>query len=276
MLNFLITIFLLICLYLAYQYYQKNNFNDFTRSELNLYTSQFERDNQVTYGKTRSYKIQSNTFNDAMFFQKVSIQKNTPYKVSCMVKTENIQAEEGKSGVGAQIAITDTTERSMAIQGTNEWQKIEFIFNSKNRSEIEVGFRLGGYLGNCTGTAWFSDFKIEEGSSSQEDQWNFACFVFENTDVRVNQKQVKLEVTTQDKEDIQDTIQRFELACQNLSNGKMKANCHIYQIQDPITNLSYDEEFGYYVAPEDVEEQIKKKINESEYDHIFIIVRLRR
>ena len=37
---------LLGMLYFAYQYYQQNNFNDYIRSETNLYTSQFKRDNE--------------------------------------------------------------------------------------------------------------------------------------------------------------------------------------------------------------------------------------
>ena len=37
-------IILFILLYFAYQYYQLNNFNDFVRSETDIYTSDFERD----------------------------------------------------------------------------------------------------------------------------------------------------------------------------------------------------------------------------------------
>ena len=40
--------------------------------------------------------------------------------------------------------------------------------------------------------------------------------------------------------------------------------------------LSYDKEFAYYVAPEDIENQIKDKITGSDYDHIFVVIRLRR
>ena len=50
-------IILLILLYFAYKYYQSNNFNDFVRSETNLYTSNFKRDSEIKYNNTRSYKI---------------------------------------------------------------------------------------------------------------------------------------------------------------------------------------------------------------------------
>ena len=46
-------------------------------------------------------------------------------------------------------------------------------------------------------------------------------------------------------------------------------NCDIYEIETPITSLSYDDEFGYYVAPEDIEKQIKDIIDQKDYDHIF-------
>lgn len=56
----------------------------------------------------------------------------------------------------------------------------------------------------------------------------------------------------------------------------MTAKCDIYQIDTPLSKLSYDKEFGYFVSAEDIEEQIKDTIANSSYDHIFAIVRLRR
>lgn len=56
----------------------------------------------------------------------------------------------------------------------------------------------------------------------------------------------------------------------------MTADCDIYQIDTPLSKLSYDNQFGYYVAAEDIEEQIKDTIATHDYDHIFAIVRLRR
>ena len=81
-------------------------------------------------------------------------------------------------------------------------------------------------------------------------------------------------MTSNDITDIKNTIARFENSCQDLSEGKMTAKCDVYEIQAPITSLSYDEEFGYYVAPEDIENQIKDIINQNNYDHIFAVVRL--
>lgn len=258
----------------AFNFYKQNNFNEFVRSEMNLHTSQFKRDSNVKYSKSSSYKIISDTANDATFCKIVKVKKNTPYKVTCMVKTENVVAKDDISGVGAQIAVIGTTEKSIAITGTEDWQKIEMIFNSKNREEVDIGFRLGGYLGECTGTAWFSDFTFEEGTSTESKNWNFACFVFENTDVIVDGKEVKISMTDSDIFDIKDTIKRFETTVAELSNNKMTADCNIYKIQMPITKLTYDEEFGYFVAAEDIENSIKDIIQNNNYDHIFAIIRL--
>lgn len=275
--TYIITVIILcIALYFSYQYYQSNNFNDFVRSELNLYTSKFKRDDKVKYSDSKSYKIESQEYNDAMFYEKVKVKKNTPYKVTCMVKTENVEAQNGNSGVGAQISIEGSTERSSAIQGTSDWQEIELIFNSKNKEEINIGFRLGGNLGEAKGTAWFSEFKIEEGIPENNNNWNFACFIFKTTDVTIDNNNIQLQVSDADIRDIEDTISRFQTSCKTLSKGKMTAKCDIYEIETPLSKLSYDEEFGYYVAPEDIEGQIKDTMSKNNYDHIFVIVRLRR
>lgn len=272
--NIIFWIITLIAIVLTFNFYKKNNFNDFVRSEMNIHTSKFQRDSEVKYSKNDSYRIVSNEENDATFYKTVRVQKNMPYKVTCMVKTDNVVAKNDISGVGAQISVIGTTEKSVAITGTKEWQKIEMIFNSKDREEVDIGFRLGGYLGKCTGTAWFSDFTFEEGTTSENNDWNFACFIFENTDVVVDGKEVNISMTNNDILDIKDTIKRFETNIKSLSQNKMTANCDVYNVQESINKLTYDEEFGYFVAAEDVESSIKSVIESNNYDHIFVIIRL--
>ena len=272
--NIITWIILIVVLVIAFKFYKKNNFNDFIRSETNLHTSEFARDNDIKYSKIDSYKINSNNANDATFYKTVKLNKNTPYKVTCMVKTENVVPTEEISGIGAQISIIGTTEKSVAVTGTQDWQKIELIFNSKNREEVEIGFRLGGYLGKCTGTAWFSDFTFEEGTKNDNNKWKFACFIFENTDVKINNEEVKVTMTSSDFYDITDTISRFQSNIPSYTKNKMTAECYTYKVTTPITKLSYDKEFGYYVAAEDIEDSIKDTINQNDFDHIFAIIRL--
>lgn len=273
-LNLIILIILAVSIFFLAKYYEENNFYSFSKSEENLYSSEFKRDNKEKYSNNASYKIVSNNYNDAAFHKVIDVKKNMPYKVTCMVKVKDVKEESSNSGIGAQISIIDSTERSIAVKGTADWQKIEFIFNSKDREQVDIGFRLGGNDGRCTGTAWFSNLEIEEGTLENSNEWKFACFIFENTQVNINNQELNFKVTASDISDINTTIKRFETACATLSNQKMTAKCDTFRIQEPIKTLSYDDEFGYYVAPEDVEKQIRKTINNSEYDHIFVVVRL--
>ncbi len=272
--NIITWIILIILLFITGKFYKQNNFNDFVRSEMQPKTSEFKRDSQEKYSKYDSYRITSNELNDAAFYKTVKVQKNTPYKVTCMVKTSDIETEDDNSGIGAQISVIGTTEKSIAISGTNDWKKIEMIFNSKNREEVDIGFRLGGYLGKCTGTAWFSDLTLEEGVSNTTNNWKFACFIFENTDVKIKGKEIKLSMTDTDIMDITDTLKRFKSTASDLSANKMTADYDIYRIKEPITKLTYDKKFGYFVAAEDVENQIKETVKKNDYDHIFVVIRL--
>ena len=71
-----------------------------------------------------------------------------------MVKTQDIVTTKEVSNAGANISIADTVEKSKSITGTSDWQKLEFIFNSKNRTSVKLGFRLGGYDDNCITRKW--------------------------------------------------------------------------------------------------------------------------
>lgn len=271
---FIILIILVTIIVKLYNIYKLNNFNEFTKIEAVPYTSKFTRDTNVKYSNNASYKVESNIMNDAMFYKTIQVEPNKPYKVTCMVKTENVKTAKENSNGGAQISIDNTVEKSESITGTTDWQKLEFIFNSKNRTSINVGFRLGGYDDNCTGTAWFSDFSIEIGTQPQDTNWNFACFIFKNTDVTIQNKRVQLSMDSVDISDIKQNMSRFKTSCQDLSNNQMRATYDVITIDTPITSLSYDTENGYYVAPQNIDNIIKPYLEKGTYDHIFVAVRL--
>lgn len=267
-------IVLLAILFLIYQIYNENNFSGFAKSELKMYSSDFIKDKTVTYEGNSSYKIESNTFNDAMLSKKIDVKPNTPYKVSCMVKVENVVTEQSNSCGGAHICIADTVERSNAICGTADWQKLEFYFNSKNREEVEIGFRLGGYEDKCTGKVWFSNLELEEGMAYTDTNWKFALVIVDNIDVNVNGKNIKINMSESDVTDMKANMGRLKTTIKELSNNKMSMDYDVIRISEPINSLSYDEENGYYVAPRDVKNLFDKYIINTEYDHIFVAVRL--
>lgn len=276
--DIVIMLILIMILIGVYKIYKINDYSGYTKAESTPYTSEFSRDDKIKTSDYDSYKISSKEYNDALFYQTVSVKENTPYKVTAMIKTENIETENKSPNTGAQICISDTIEHSKVMTGTNEWQKIEFLFNSKNRTSIDIAFRLGGYDDKCKGTAWFSEFTIEEGKADEDNIWNFVCFVIENTDVTVNingkDTNVKLSMTQEDKETMRQNMARFQKSCEELSGQNMKVNYDYIELKTPLTSLSYDEENGYYVAPKDVYLLLQKYLDEKEYDHIFVAVRL--
>lgn len=273
-------IFIIAIIIFALIIYNKYNYNDFTKNISEKNKTIFTRDGEVKCSKMDSYKIENTDYNDAMFSQVVSVIPFTPYKVTCKVKVENIENKSTAQNGGAHICIDGTTERSEVIKGTSDWQDLVFYFNSKNREEINIGFRLGGFMKEeeVKGTAWFSDFKIEAGVANQDTNWNMICFIFPTIDVDVNvngkNEHVNLQMSNNDISNIKANFQRFETSIKEISNNKMSVNLRTVTIYDPIKTLSYDEENGYYVSSNNVIEYIDSYLKEDVYDHIYIAFRM--
>lgn len=272
--NIVFTIIILIILCILFRIYKTYSFGEFIKAENIIGVTKFTRDNSVVYTYDYSYKLESENFNDAMFYKTINIKPNTPYKLTCMVKTENVESEDGKNNSGAQISILNTAEFSKTIQGTNEWQRLEFIFDSKNRETIEIGFRLGGNSSKAKGIAWFSDFKLEEGVKDNSNNWNVACFIIKNIDVKINNQNLKLSMNSNDIYKMKTNIERFKVAAQEISNNKMTVDYDIYQIDEPIKTITYSEEYGYYLDPSDVQDILGDYLDKEEYDYIFVTTRL--
>ena len=178
--NIIFIIVVITVLSFIYNIYKTNYFGDFSKAEYNLGLSEFKRDREIKFGSHDSYKIVSNTYNDAVLKKKIEVKPNTPYRVTCKIKTENVVAEKEISNAGAGLCIVDTTECSETITGTSDWTEVEFMFDSKARTEVEIGLRLGSYADNCKGTAWFTDLKLEVGTSARDSHWKMICFIFDN------------------------------------------------------------------------------------------------
>lgn len=237
----------------------------------------FSRDSKEKYFNTNSYKIENRDYNNSAFYKKIKVSKNTPYKITCMIKTENVEVlDKTIDNSGAKISILNSLEQTESIIGSNDWQKVTLIFNSKQKEELEIGFMLGGDAdnGNVKGTAWFSDLKIEEGNLDSDNNWNFACFIFKNTDVNLTEGNYKYTMSEEDINQLYNCIDRFKTTCAEFSNNLMTASCDIIEIDNPIKTLSYDENKGYYISPEDISNEINSYLSEKEYDHIFICARL--
>ena len=209
-----------------------------------------------------------------MFYKEIEVRQNTPYKVTCMIKTENVSGATEDPLAGAQICLNGTEEHSRVLSGNNDWTKVEFLFNSKNNESVEIGFRLGGVLLEATGEAWFSDLTIEEGISDTTNTWNFGCFILNNINVEIDNKIVKLSMSNYEKSTVVSDMQRLQGSIVEMTSNQMNIEYDIIEIDEALTTLSFDDENGYYIGEKDVYNLIDSYVNQNEYDHIFVCTNL--
>lgn len=271
----LTVIMLIIVLTISFNKYKENYFNGFEKavSKQNANTI-FIRDDEIKYSNNDSYKIENNEFNDAVIYKEIEVEPNTMYKISCMVKTENVKCKTPKNDGGVSIGILETTEYSKTIEGTNDWQYVEFMFNSKNRDKVKISFRLGGNQNDCTGTAWFSDFKLEKGTPNKDYDWKMGCFVIKELNVNIDGKQYKFNINLEDLENIRLNLERFKDDCFEFSGEKMNVSYDILEVNIPVNTISYSDEHGYFISYLDVKNIIYDTVKEKEYDHVFVISRM--
>lgn len=271
----IIIITLMIVLVVCYNNFKTVYFNDFEKATSdNDKATSFTRDSDVKFSESNSYKIENLEYNDATFYKEIEVEPNTPYKISCMVKTENVKCEVETEDGGVSIGLLETTEYCEPITGTNDWQHIEFMFNSKNREKVKISFRLGGNGNNCTGTAWFSDFKLEKGIKNADTEWNIGCFIIKELDVNIEGNQYKLNTNSEDVENVRLNLARYREDCYNFSKNKMIVNYEIVEIDTPVNTISYSEEHGYYLSYRDVKDLVYEKAKQENYDHIFVVCRM--
>lgn len=272
--NIISNICIIVIIIVAFFVYRKYDYNFYTKGIAEKGKTKFSRDSNETYSKDRSYKIENEISNDAMFYREISVRPNTPYRVTCMVKTKNVIGNENDPTAGAQICLYGTEEHSDVIQGNTDWIKLEFMFNSKCNSKVEVGFRLGGILNTAEGTAWFSDLEIEEGASDESNTWNFGVFLIDNASVNIEGNLKNYTMTTADKSVVGVELQRLKNSIKSISNNQINIEYEMIEITEPLTTLSYDEENGYYIGEKDVYKLINKYIKQKEFDHIFVCTNL--
>ena len=253
--------------------YNKYYFNDFIKANENKGETSYYRDSSQKYNGQKSYCIENKDYNDALFFKKIDVKKDTPYRITCMVKTENVESDKPETS-GACISIMGTADQTIPVQGTTEWQKITLLVDSKEQDTLDISFRLGGYDGYSKGKVWFSDIHVEEGIKDETSDWNVVCFLIDNIDVNIEGKHHTYSLTQEDKDLLKDNLKRFANTVENFSNNAMTVSYQTVEIKEPLTSLSYDQENYYYVAAKDVKPLIDDYVQKNEYDHIFVGIRM--
>ncbi len=112
---------------------------------------------------THSVRITSKDGADAGWAATVPVKPNTRYRLGAWVRTDRVNTLGGAKGVmlnvhelqGVEGAVTNT------LKATNDWKRVETIFNSGGHSSLTINCLFGGW-GQATGTAFFDDVALQE------------------------------------------------------------------------------------------------------------------
>lgn len=118
-------------------------------------------DRKTLYRGNATLRMKNTEADHTMANQIVRVKPHTDYRITAYAKTDGIRfLEKGKDG--ACLGIRGTFEKSDPVPATSDWRLLIFDFNSKDRTEVEVGPHLGWHASVVTGTAWFADLHMEE------------------------------------------------------------------------------------------------------------------
>lgn len=120
--------------------------------------------------------ISSESGGDASWSFPVKVKRNTNYRLTAWVKTENLVAGSG-NGVQLNLHELQFEGKSQSLAGTNDWTQLVSEFNSGNRNSILVNLLFGGW-GQSTGTVWFDDVSLVEIAAPIPTMTEEEAFVF--------------------------------------------------------------------------------------------------
>lgn len=117
------------------------------------------RTTQEGRGGSRCAKIISKQDGcDAAWRAEVSVESHTTYKLSGWIKTEGVEAGQGRGALLNVYGMEGV--RTKALVGTTDWTYVEVCFNPVQRTQVTINCLLGGW-GISRGTAWYDDVKLE-------------------------------------------------------------------------------------------------------------------
>lgn len=113
---------------------------------------------EQVHSGSQALVLSSEMENDARYIYKWKAQKDTYYKVSCWMKTENV----GEETMGANLSVEQCYFYFGDIKGTQDWTYVEGYFRVISDKNVTLMLRLGGYSSENTGTVYFDDLTIEQ------------------------------------------------------------------------------------------------------------------
>ena len=88
----------------------------------------------------------------------VAVEPFARYRLSGWIKTENVQAKDSRGALFNLHNLQPVATR--ALTGTNDWTRVEVVFETEEQDSIQVNCLFGGW-GLATGKAWYDDVSLE-------------------------------------------------------------------------------------------------------------------
>jgi len=243
----------------------------------------FSKDENVTYNGNPSFSVK-NDGRVNWVRKKFDVKKNTIYKASVMAKYDDhyeneIKCPYGSSGAGIWWFQEYTG---------SEWKKLEWIFNSNDDEEVIVSLSSGDLCGHSLGTAYYSDFKLEEKEMILSTEWNFLCLIYKNADITLplfkgqqNYHQKK-SFDDKDVDDLSYALKQMPNSFEELSDGLMRVSeVDVFVVDKPLTSLGdvdymSNSSFLCSIDPYEIDDTLYEYMEKGgkEYNQIIVIAPL--
>jgi alpha-N-arabinofuranosidase len=119
--------------------------------------AEFALDSSVAHTGKNSVRISSAEGADASWMTVIPVKPYSKFRLSAWIKTQNLEPGTGK---GALINFHQAGFQTAAVAGTQDWTRVELIFDSGANDALSLNCLFGGW-GKSRGTAWFDDVEIE-------------------------------------------------------------------------------------------------------------------
>ncbi|MBQ5757029.1 MAG: glycosyltransferase family 39 protein [Clostridia bacterium] len=126
-----------------------------------------ESEDYLDYGFSEDPEVGSYIYienirsNDARAIQTVSVEPDTVYRITALVKTENVEGDLGATISIDNFALDGTYCYSYDLFGTNDWEDVELlVLTPPDQHTLRVAMRLGGYSMEACGKACFADIRM--------------------------------------------------------------------------------------------------------------------
>jgi alpha-N-arabinofuranosidase len=107
----------------------------------------------------RSVMISSTKGADAGWHTTVPVRPNSTCRLSGWIKVQDVATVKG--GRGALLNLHNIQPvATKALTGTQDWTRVETVFDTGNRDTVQVNCLFGGW-GLATGRAWYDDLRVE-------------------------------------------------------------------------------------------------------------------